>query len=161
MRTKENVAAKGKGKGALPLKGKGKGKEHHESTDCETRGVTTRISDSRMITTQGAISQPGKKLYRFKPGTIAMKQIREFQKSVNLLIPRAPFQRVIKEKALRENREIRFQSAAIQAIQEAAEAHITSVMEDSNLICLHANRVTLMGKDLNLARRIRGGRAAI
>ena len=53
---------------------------------------------------------------------------------------------------------MRFQLQAVQAIQEAAEAHLAAIFEDGNLICLHAQRVTLMAKDLKLARRIRGSK---
>lgn len=52
--------------------------------------------------------------------------------------------------------ELRFQSAAIMALQEAAEAYLVGLFEDSNLCAIHAKRITIMPKDLQLARRIRG-----
>ncbi len=102
---------------------------------------------------------PGRK--RFRPGTVALRQIRHFQKTADLLIPRLPFSRVVKEIAQdlagRYNiHGLRFQSAALMALQEAAEAYMVSVFEDTVLCCVHARRVTIMPKDMNLARRIRG-----
>ncbi len=98
---------------------------------------------------------------RYRPGTVALRQIRHFQKTADLLIPRLPFSRVVKEiaqdMASRHNfHGLRFQSAALMALQEAAEAYMVSVFEDTVLCCVHARRVTIMPKDMQLARRIRG-----
>ncbi len=98
---------------------------------------------------------------RYRPGTVALKEIRLFQKSTNLLVPRLPFARLVKEIAqgmsARYNLNgLRFQSAALNALQEAAEAYITALFEDTVLCCIHARRVTIMPKDMLLARRIRG-----
>ena len=101
------------------------------------------------------------KARRFRPGTVALKEIRRFQKSTDLLIPRLPFSRLVKEIAVRESRSsgvagLRFQSSALFALQEAAEAYLVALMEDTVLCCVHARRVTIMPKDMTLARRIRG-----
>ena len=72
------------------------------------------------------------------------------------MLPRLPFARLIREIASNYMQEVRFQSSALDALQEAAEAYIVHLFEDSILCALHANRVTLMKKDLMLARRIRG-----
>ena len=93
---------------------------------------------------------------RFKPGTVALREIRRYQKSTDLLIPKAPFQRLVRDIVKGIDTELRFQSQALVALQESAEAYITSLFEDANLCAIHANRVTLMKKDLSLARRIRG-----
>ena len=53
---------------------------------------------------------------------------------------------------------MRFQSTAITAIQEATEAYMVGLFEDTNLCAIHARRVTIMPKDIQLARRIRGER---
>lgn len=98
-----------------------------------------------------------KKKRRYKPGTLALREIRKFQKSTELLIRKLPFQRLVREIAQDYNSEIRFQSLAILALQEAAEDFIVSLFQDTNLCALHAKRVTIMPKDLQLARRIRGG----
>ena len=99
-----------------------------------------------------------KKPHRFKPGTVALREIRKFQKSTELLIRKLPFQRMVKEIATEFKQEVRFQSQAVLALQEAAEAYLVSLFEDTNLCAIHAKRVTIMSKDLQLAKRIRGDR---
>ena len=107
-----------------------------------------------------------KKRYRYRPGTVALKQIRQYQKSTELLIRKLPFQRLVREIACDQDvitsplcGKVRFQSAAIMALQEASEAYLVGLFEDSNLCAIHAKRVTIMPKDIQLARRIRGERA--
>ena len=107
-----------------------------------------------------------KKRYRYRPGTVALKQIRQYQKSMELLIRKLPFQRLVREIASDPEvilsplcGKVRFQSAAIMALQEASEAYLVGLFEDSNLCAIHAKRVTIMPKDIQLARRIRGERA--
>ena len=107
-----------------------------------------------------------KKHYRYRPGTVALKQIRQYQKSMELLIRKLPFQRLVWEIAGDSQiitsplcGKVRFQSAAIMALQEAAEAYLVGLFEDTNLCTIHAKRVTIMPKDIQLARRIRGERA--
>ncbi|OQE19246.1 hypothetical protein PENFLA_c019G04515 [Penicillium flavigenum] len=98
---------------------------------------------------------------RYKPGTVALKEIRRYQRSYDLLIAKLPFARLVREVALDllpadVGAELRWQSHAIQALQEAAEAFLVHLFEDTNLCALHAKRVTIMQKDIQLARRIRG-----
>jgi len=94
---------------------------------------------------------------RFRPGTRALMEIRKFQKSTNLLIPKLPFSRVIREICSQIcSKDLRFQTAAILCLQEATEAYMVTLFEDSLLCTIHAKRVTLMPKDMVLARRIRG-----
>ena len=100
----------------------------------------------------GAIRKP----HRYRPGTVALRQIRKYQKSTELLIRKLPFQRLVREVAQDYKCDLRFQSTAIMALQEAAEAYLVGIMEDTNLCALHAKRVTIMPKDMQLARRIRG-----
>jgi histone H3 len=76
-----------------------------------------------------------------------------------LLIRKLPFQRLVREIAMDFKTDLRFQSTAILAMQEAAEAYLVSLFEDCNLAALHAKRVTIMPKDIELARRIRGERS--
>ena len=98
-----------------------------------------------------------KKARRFKPGTVALRQILSFQKSTDLLIRRLPFQRLVREIANERRKEsFRFQSAAILALQEACEAYLIGLFEDTNLCAIHAKRVTISDKDMKLAYRIRG-----
>ena len=100
-----------------------------------------------------------KKPHRFRPGTVALREIRRYQKSTELLLRKLPFQRIVREIAKSgENKEkdYRFQSSAILALQEATEAYMVSMFEDTNLAAIHAKRVTIMGKDIALAKRLRG-----
>jgi histone H3 len=138
-----------------------------------------------------------KKLHRYRPGTVALREIRKYQKSTELLIPRLPFQRLVREIAKDINTDLRFQSTALLALQvrnillrglqratcamnvkrtcapsirqplptlarppqEACENFMVHLFEDANLCAIHAKRVTVMPKDIQLARRIRGERA--
>lgn len=103
-------------------------------------------------------SQLKPKKRRYRPGTVAIREIRKFQKSTELLIRKLPFQRLVKEVAQDvSTTPMRFQSIAILALQEAAEAYLTGLFEDTNLCAIHAKRVTIMPQDMQLARRIRGG----
>jgi histone H3 len=102
-----------------------------------------------------------KKPHRYRPGTVALREIRKYQKSTELLIKKLPFQRLVREIAqdFSSDRDLRFQSTAILALQEAAEAYLTGLFEDTNLCAIHAKRVTIQPKDLQLVRRLRGERA--
>ncbi|ODV89644.1 hypothetical protein CANCADRAFT_11763, partial [Tortispora caseinolytica NRRL Y-17796] len=99
---------------------------------------------------------------RYKPGVKALREIRAYQKSTDLLLRKLPFARVVREIAQRwsslkpNGGELRFQSMALLALQEATEAYLIHLFEDANLCALHAKRVTIMQKDIQLARRIRG-----
>jgi len=105
----------------------------------------------------GATPGSVKKARKFRPGTVALREIRAYQRSTDLLIPKLPFSRLIKEIAQeRSSQGLRFQSSAIMALQEAAESFLVQLFEDTLLCAIHARRVTIMPKDMNLARRIRG-----
>ena len=100
-----------------------------------------------------------KKPHRYRPGTVALREIRRYQKGTELLIRKLPFQRLIREIVRSFNDELRCQSTAVLCLQEAAEAYLIGLFEDTNLCAIHARRVTIMPRDLHLARRIRGERA--
>ena len=93
---------------------------------------------------------------RFRPGTVALREIRRYQKSTELLIRKLPFQRLVREIAAEYQNDLRFQATAIAALQEATEAYMVALFEDSNLAAIHAKRVTIMNKDIALAKRLRG-----
>ena len=99
-----------------------------------------------------------KKPHRYRPGTVAIREIRKYQKSTELLIKKLPFQRLVREIAQEYKSDLRFQSSAVAALQEAAESYMVGLFEDTNLCAIHAKRVTIMPKDIQLARRIRGER---
>ena len=101
-----------------------------------------------------------KKPHRYRPGTVALQEIRRYQKLTELLIRKLPFQRFVRELAQSFGKgDWRFTADAIKAFQEVAEAYIAGIFEDTNLCAIHAKRVTIMPKDIQLARRLRGERA--
>ena len=110
------------------------------------------IHEARM---QGRLVKP----HRYRAGTAALNDIHHFQKNTALLIRKLPFQRLVREIAQDFKVDLRFQSAAILCLQEAAEAYLVRLFDDANLCAIHARRVTIMPKDILLARRIRGERA--
>ena len=100
-----------------------------------------------------------KKPHRYRPGTVALREIRRYQKSTDFLVRKQPFQRLVREAAHFHKIDLRFQNAAVMALQEASEAYLVGLFEDTNLCAIHAKRSTIMPKDMQLARRIRGDRA--
>ncbi|KAK6354145.1 centromeric DNA-binding histone H3-like protein cse4 [Orbilia blumenaviensis] len=115
--------------------------------------------------------QPGdpvpRRAHKYKPGTVALREIRKYQKSTDLLLRKLPFSRLVREICAdqvdivnsqfhKSNESMRWQSQALLALQEAAEAFMVHLFEDANLCAIHAKRVTIMQKDIQLARRIRG-----
>ncbi|XP_045656315.1 histone H3.1-like [Ursus americanus] len=91
-----------------------------------------------------------KKPHRYRPGTVALREIRRYQKSTELLIRKLPFQRLVREIAQDFKTDLRFQSSAVMALQEACEAYLVGLFEDTNLCAIHAKRVTIMPKDIQL-----------
>ncbi|KZW04205.1 histone-fold-containing protein [Exidia glandulosa HHB12029] len=114
-----------------------------------------------------AHAQPARKK-RYRPGTVALREIRKYQKSTDLLVAKLPFARLVRE--ISEDMitsygdystgGLRWQSSALLALQEATEAFLVHLFEDANLCAIHAKRVTIMQRDIQLARRLRGGAAA-
>ena len=96
-----------------------------------------------------------KKPHRYRPGTVALREIRRYQKSTELLIRKLPFQRLVRELIQDVRGDLRFQSTSLLAAQEASEAYLVGLFEDTNLCAIHAKRVTIMPKDIQLSRRIR------
>ena len=134
----------------------------------EKREEKRKKAAARMAKKGGQKAPKGgvKKRYRYQLGTVALKQIRQYQKSTELLIRKLPFQRLVREIASDSEviksplcGKVRFQSAAIMALQEVVEAYLVGLFEDTNLCAIHAKRVTIMPKDIQLARRICSERA--
>lgn len=109
----------------------------------------------------GKIAGGVKKPKRFRAGTVALREIRKYQRSTENLLRKLPFQRLVRE-IYQDNHssDIRWQSSAIMAMQEASEAYLVSLFEDSNVCAIHAKRVTIFPKDIQLTLRIRGGKKA-
>ncbi|KAM9307198.1 histone H3-like centromeric protein A [Pholidichthys leucotaenia] len=94
---------------------------------------------------------------KFRPGKRALMEIRKFQSTTTLLLRKGPFSRLVREVCQGFSREaLRWQVYALLALQEAAEAFLVMLFSDANLCAIHAKRVTLFPRDIQLARRIRG-----
>ena len=97
----------------------------------------------------GGVIKPHKRRYR--PGTVALREIRRYQKNTELLIRKLPFQRLVREIAQDFKADLHFQSSAIVALQEASEAYLVGLFEDTNLCAIHAKRVTMCAQLPNTA----------
>jgi len=104
-----------------------------------------------------------RKKRRNRPGTVAIREIRYYQKHTELLFRRIPFERLVREITQQEfnGQVLRFQRRAIEALQEASEAYAVGLFEDTNLCAIHARRCTVQVTDIQLARRIRGRNTSI
>ncbi|XVF63745.1 hypothetical protein PTKIN_Ptkin09bG0111100 [Pterospermum kingtungense] len=116
-----------------------------------TKGKAVRKS----APTIGGVKKP----HRYRLETVALCEIKKYQKSTKLLICKLPFQRLVREIAQDFKTDLRFQSHAVLALQEVVEAYLVGLFEDTNLCAIHAKRVMIMPKDIQLARRIRGEHA--
>ena len=119
-------------------------------------GESSKVKKPTGRKSTAGVPRPVKKSFRYRPGTIALREIRRYQMMTDHLIPRLPFQRLVKEIASDFRDTLLFQSVALEALQEAAEAYLVGLFEDTNLCAIHARRVTIMPRDIQLARRIRG-----
>ena len=109
-------------------------------------------SSQRSVPATGGVKRP----HQYRPRTVALREIRQYQKSTELLIRKLPFPRLVPEIAQDFKTDLRFQSNAISALQEASKAYLVGLYEDTNLCAIHAKCVTIMPKDLQLSQRIRG-----
>ena len=106
----------------------------------------------KSLPTDGGVKKP----HRYRPGTVALREIRKYQKNTDLVIRKLPFQRLTREIAQEFKTDLRFQGSALLALQEAAEMYLVGLFEDTQACAIHAKRVTVEPKDMQLARRIRG-----
>lgn len=121
----------------------------------EAPNKSSRSRSRKRSKQRAGAEAPKKKNFRYKPGVVALREIRKYQKSTEMLIRKAPFARLVREIAQDFKPDIRFQSAAVLALQEAAEMFLVYLLSDANLCAIHAKRVTVMKKDMDLVRRIR------
>ena len=131
--------------------------KHHagQNTGGKSPRSVSRTEDGRKRgrTPKGVQVKPR----RFRPGTVALREIRKYQKSTELLIRKLPFQRLVREVFFHLDKSLRVQSTAILALQEASESFLVNMFEDVNLCAIHAGRVTIQPKDMRLWNRmIRG-----
>jgi len=111
-----------------------------------------KLPKGKSLGTEGGGHDPIKesakgRQFRFRPGTVALRDIRKYQKSTDLILRRLPFQRLVRECVQEWKPDTRFQAAALLALQEAAETYIVKLYEDMNQIAVHAKRVTILKKD--------------
>lgn len=140
--------------------------EQREASSSSSRGRTTGRQRGRKSqpkarkTTRSGQQQQQKtrKPHRYRPGTRALMEIRRYQKSTELLLRKLPFSRLVREITQDFRQDLCFESSAMLALQEASEAYLIGLMEDTNLCAIHAKRITIQPKDIQLARRIRGER---
>ena len=123
-----------------------------------TDGAVSRMTKAlKNIAAKAPCKPPSQQLKnerRFRPGTVALREIHQYQKSTDLLIRKAPFQQIIYEIMRGIQNDLRIQAAAVWGLQEAAEAYLVGLFKDSNLCAIHAKWVTIMPRDIQLARRI-------
>ena len=123
------------------------------------RAARNEVNNTIKVGQKAPCKQPAtggvKKPHRYKPGTVALREIRRYQKSTELLCRKLPVARLIREIAQGYKADLRFQTMAIAALHEAMEIYAVDLMRDTNLCAIHAKRVMIMPKDMQLARRIR------
>jgi len=130
----------------------------------KTMSSTAQKALSRKITKKakhptGDALAPRPRNHRYRPGTVALREIRRYQKSTELLIPKLPLSRFVKETMETIIKGYRFTRDGLLAVQAAAEDYLVHLFEDANLLAIHAKRVTIFPKDIQLARRLRGERS--
>ena len=92
---------------------------------------------------------------KFRPGTVALREIRKYQKSTELLIRKLPFQRLVREIVYEmKDKSYRFTPQGLLALQEAAESFLVKVFDQCNHISIHGKRTTVMVKDIQLWKRL-------
>ena len=121
-----------------------------------SKGSKGSAAGKKTAPAEGGVKK--QRVTRWRPGTVALREIKRYQKVTDMLLPKAPFQRLVRSISNDIDQELRFQAQALLAVQEAVEAYIVGIFEDANLCAIHAGRVTVMKKDIVLARRIRGDR---
>lgn len=116
------------------------------------------VSPARRAATVADVTAPAKRKHRFRPGTVALREIRHYQKSTEMLLRKAPFIRLVRELTHKMYPELqtRFGASALACMQEASESHLTELFENTNLAAIHAKRVTIMPTDMQLANRLTG-----
>lgn len=156
VRTKQKVTQRNKGN-FNKIKFKLRSKDNTDTPTDENVDKADKNVD-KAGENPGLLESKKRKPYRFRPGSVAIREIRRYQKSTEFLIKKMPFQRLVREIARQFGPQFRFQVSSLLALQEATEAYIVSIFEDTNLCAIHAKRQTVTPKDLNLSMRIRNGK---
>ena len=112
--------------------------------------LATKVARKSAPPASGGIKKP----HRYRPGTVALCVIHKYQKSTEFLLCKAPFQRLVREITQNYKGDLHFQSSVLGVSQEASEAYLVGIFEDTNLCAIHAKRVTIMPKDIQFTQRI-------
>lgn len=123
--------------------------DYHHKVKSSSKGL--KSNGKKTLTASGKIKKP----HRYRPGTVALREIRRYQKSTDLLMRKKPFERVIREVAADFDDQMRFQSNAILCLQEATEVEMVDNFELSNLAAIHSKRITVMERDFRLVSRLK------
>ena len=122
----------------------------------ENRERAKRISGRQSKQLKAIRDEKLEKQRKIQRGMQALREIQQYQKGADLLIRRVPFQRLVREIVQKRREGLKLQSSAVLALQEAGEAFLVGLMEQANLCTIHAKRVTIMPRDIQLACRIQG-----
>jgi histone H3 len=115
-------------------------------------------ADGNAPAAPGGVVAQQKKKHRWRSGTVALREIRRYQKSTDLLLPKLPVQRLIREIAQDCKNDLRFTRDALEAAHTAVEQYITEVFDRTQIACIHAKRVTITDKDMKVAQLLAGER---
>ena len=119
--------------------------------------ITARkeIGDGKSVRSKKSSKGSARRKRRFRPGTVALREIRKYQKSTKLLIRKIPFQRLVREIVYKmKDKDFKFQSTALLALQEASEGFLVNMFDQCNHIAIHGKRTTVMVKDIRLWKRL-------
>ena len=119
--------------------------------------ITARkeIGDGKSVRSKKSSKGSARRKRRFRPGTVALREIRKYQKSTELLIRKIPFQRLVREIVYKmKHKFFKFQSTALLALQEASEEFLVNMFDQCNHIAIHGKRTTVMVKDIRLWKRL-------
>ena len=114
------------------------------------------LAPSSSTTTIIAVPTQAAKKRRWRPGTVALRQIRRLQRSTKLLVPKLPFATIIRavDKDLHDGVSHRFQQSALDALQEAAESYLDEVFKNSCAISINGKSITLKARDMRCAVQV-------
>ena len=119
--------------------------------------ITSRkeLGDGKSVRSKKTPTGRVRRKRRFRPGTVALREIRKYQKSTELLIRKIPFQRLVREVVYQMNKkDYKIQSTALLALQEASEQFLVNMFDQCNHIAIRGKRTTLMVKDIQLWKRL-------
>lgn len=125
------------------------------TTTKKSRSIGTGTAATEGKAVASKVEKKERKPHKWRPGTVSIREIKKYQKSTDLLLRKLPFQRLVREVTGSFNPDLRFQATALECLQEACENYLVGLYEDSQLLALHGNRISIQAKDMSLAQRLR------